>query len=168
MLSSGYNNFSRSFSHNKQPKTDLFLSEIKNRVANLELVVRLGINVSEILNKEIASISSYIPSDKEAMIIEDAISQPHGWLSRSHQICSRKELVERRKINLSKLIINEETGINAIEFLGTIFSRTADYTIAFMFIEASFEEMNYYLRKLEEYCNLAIGSLDEVNFGLSI
>jgi len=133
------------------------IAYLENRLANLELVTRRGLDVQRLLSTE---DKKHHVTDAEAKLIEQELDVDHGWLDSRHDIPSRKALETIRHNNLARLILEPAYKEKSKEFLSTILTSKPSQALYFLMYEVTFVDQSYYLRELEKFLELELCSLD--------
>lgn len=156
-----YNQLAKSVFGTPIPKsTDI--AYLENRLANIELVTRRGINVNDMLKKMGGTQGKHHITDVEARAIESELNVEDGWLDDEHQISTRRALCNIRQTNLSKLVLDPQYRDTSTQFLKDILStKQASQGLYFLMYEVTFEDQSFYLRSIEETLGLPVCYLDK-------
>lgn len=138
------------------------IAYLENRLANMELVTRRGVNINEMLSKMGLTRGKHHITDAEARAIECELNVKRGWLDDEHKIATRNTLSTIRQTNLAKLVLDPEYRESSTQFLKDILSaKQASQALYFLMYEVSFEDQSFYFRAIEESLGLSICYLDK-------
>lgn len=147
------------------PSTGVIRQSISNRKNQVESLIRQGRFDDEILS---IVEKHRVIDDRQAREIERNFDLEDGWLDLTTAMLTREQLTTVRINNLSALCASEHYCDTVYDFLIKVGTSDPASTLEYFFDTdyCPFEQLSYYLRRLEDYLDLRSNSLDDEMFSV--